>query len=304
TLNNNSNNNNGNPSNNNAENNNADNWTRAFNQEVAQRQMTAMVEHMMAMASQVQEQIQQQMQQQANAQGAGMGMPSPGMPSGVPQGDVLRDSETALIITLALPGLKEDSIKLEVQDQLLRVTGELDATAVVPPGFPVPPTLGFTRMVPLPVAVDSDRPTITTTETGLSIILPKVEPGILTNAQLRQAAQSSMAAHPMAGIVEAMLQGMSNQTQIQPGFPFAPRRPQQRPLQDRLNTWKNQATQTFQRWGKAIAETVSPAISEMSDRTAEFGKQSERHQQLMDRWTESRRWMGQQLKTLGDRLSK
>ena len=299
TINNNSNsnaNNNGTPSNNNA-----DNWTRAFNQEVAQRQMSAMVEHMMAMASQVQEQIQQQMQQQANAQGAGMGMPSPGMPSGIPQGDVLRDSETALIITLALPGIKEDSVKLEIKEQLLRVTGEIDATAVVPPGFPVPPTLGFTRIVPLPVAVDSDRPTITTTETGLSIILPKTEPGILTDAQLRQAAQSSMAAHPMAGIVEAMLQGMSSQAQ--PGFPFAPRRPQQRPFQDRLNNWKNQATQTFQRWGKAIAETISPTLSEISDRTAEFGKQSERHQQLMDRWTESRRWMGQQLKTLGDRLS-
>ena len=191
---------------------------------------------------------------------------------------------------------------------------------MVPPGFPVPPALGFTRIVPLPVAVDGDRPTVTTTETGLSIILPKVDPGILTDEQLRQAAQSSMAANPMAanpmaaqsmaGMVEALLQGMSSQG-VYPGFPFAPRHRQHnqfRQFQDRLNRWKNQVTpkvtQTLQDWGKTIAQTVSPTLNRASDRTAEFMEQSEYHQQLMNRWTESRRWMGQQLKTLGDRLSK
>ena len=153
--------------NNNSDDNNAannangvDNWTQAFNQEVAQRQASAMMEQVMAMAGKIQEQMQQQMQQMQE-EGVAQGFGSPGAAS-VPQGDVLRDSETAIIVSLTLPGLQEESVKVDVKDQLLKITGQVDAAALVPPGFPAPPTLGFTRMLALPVAVQGDRPTITT----------------------------------------------------------------------------------------------------------------------------------------------
>ena len=193
----------------------SDSWTQAFNREVAQRQANAMVEKMMAMASQVQAQMQAQMQRQMEQQmqGEAQGFGFPGMPAGMPQGDVLRDSETALIVSLTLPGLQEDSVQVAVDNQQLQVTGQIDATALVPPGFPVPPTLGFTRIVPLPVAVEGDRPTVTTTDNTISIILPKVEPGTLSEEQLRQMATPPMAANPMVAMAEMLKRSMANAPQ-------------------------------------------------------------------------------------------
>ena len=294
--------------------NNSDNWTRAFNQEVAQRQVASMMEQMMAMASQVQQQMQEQMQQRmqagerdgATGMPAGFGFPGAGLPMGIPQGDVLRDSETALIVSLTLPGLKEESVKIEVKDQQLRVTGEVDAAAMMPPGFPMPPTLGFTRILGLPVAVEGDRPTVTTTETGISIILPKVEPGTLTEEELRQMATPPMGANPMAGIVEALIQGMPVQAgrgaSAFPGFPFPPNN--RRGLSNTWASWQASAKQTVSRWGKSIEqwlEQVTPAQG--SDRTAEFTQKLQLHDQLTARWTEGRKWVGKALQNLGDRLS-
>ncbi|MEM9772232.1 MAG: Hsp20/alpha crystallin family protein [Cyanobacteria bacterium P01_D01_bin.73] len=303
---------------NNAANNAADNasgpdgWAQAFNREVAQRQASAMMEQVMAMAGKIQEQMQAQMQaqmQQMQDGGTPQGFGFPGA-APAPQGDVLRDSETAIIVSLTLPGLKEESVNVEVKDQLLRVTGAVDASAILPPGFPAPPALGFTRMLALPVAVHGDRPTVTTTESTLSIILPKVEPGTLTDDQLRQMAAPPMAANPMASILEAMMQGMPG---MQP--------PRRRTLGDRLAQWQKAATENLNRWSKTTQARAGQAFDQVSEKVSEqmaaedrpdfnamFETQSRRHAQLMQGWTKTwnqgRQWMGQQLKSLGDRLSK
>ncbi|MEM6501253.1 MAG: Hsp20/alpha crystallin family protein [Cyanobacteria bacterium P01_C01_bin.89] len=298
--------------NNNSDDNNAannangvDNWTQAFNQEVAQRQASAMMEQVMAMAGKIQEQMQQQMQQMQE-EGVAQGFGSPGAAS-VPQGDVLRDSETAIIVSLTLPGLQEESVKVDVKDQLLKITGQVDAAALVPPGFPAPPTLGFTRMLALPVAVQGDRPTITTTDSTLSIILPKVEPGHLTEDQLRQMAKPPMTANPMAGVFEVMMREMSAQAgrRNAPVNPFANGN-----FRDRVARWQKAATANINRWGKAAQAQAEQVLDKIKsdDRTAAFDRQAQRHGELVDQWghklTQGRQWLGQQLKELGDRLSK
>ena len=238
-------NNNNNVPNPNADDNNphgSDSWTEAFNREVTQRQANAMVEKMMAMASQVRAQMQQRMEQQMQSGAMPQGFGFPGMPGGMPQGDVLRDSETALIISLTLPGLQEESVQVEVKNQQLQVTGQIDATALVTPGFPVPPVLGFTRLVALPVAVEGDRPTVTTTANTtantISIILPKVEPGTLSEEQLRQMAAPPMAANPMAAMAEMFNRSMADAVQ-------------QSQAKETLNTWQQRLNQRLtegRRW--------------------------------------------------------
>ncbi|MGD1850727.1 MAG: Hsp20/alpha crystallin family protein [Cyanophyceae cyanobacterium] len=270
----------------------ANNWTQEFNREVAQRQASAMMEQVMAVAGKIQEQMQQQMQQmQDGGASQGFGFPD----AAAPQGDVLRDSETAIIVSLTLPGLQEESVKVEVKDQVLHVTGEVNGAAVVPPGFPAPPVLGFTRIMPLPVAVHGDRTTIAATDSTISIILPKVEPGTLTDDQLRQMVTPPATANPMAGIFEAMMRDLSTQAGRRAPSANTAAKGNHR---DRLARWQTMATENLIRWGNVARKQGEQVLAKIKegDRAAMFNRQSQRHQDLLNRWAKAsaqgRQWLG------------
>jgi len=87
----------------------------------------------------------------------------------------LYDNGESLIVYAAVPGLKERDLNVNVQDDVVTITGERQSMA--PEGYTVHrqerPSIKFTRSFHIPVKVDFNKTVATLKDGILTMMLPK-----------------------------------------------------------------------------------------------------------------------------------